>query len=193
MSRVYTKTGDKGTTGIWGGQRVEKDDVRIEAVGTIDELNAMLGVVRSFMSDDDSRQQRLFRIQTDLMAAMSLVGTPAELRANNQNALSDHVVEDCEEWMDEMMDEMQENGYFVLPGGTPVSAHLHLARTIARRAERRLHTLHRTDAVPEEVKRLINRLSDLFFVMARYDLHLNHFTEEKWKLFVYKSKSKRNG
>lgn len=189
MKRIYTKTGDRGTTGIWGGERVDKDDVRIEAVGTLDELNALIGIVRSEWSEQDERQPQLKRIQTDLMALMSLVGTPSHLREQNRNQLSENAVSDCEQWMDRMMEQMQDNGYFLLPGGNRAAAFLHLARTVARRAERRVQTLHKIDTVPNEIKQYINRLSDLFFVMARYELQRNDHSEEKWKLFAYKRKS----
>jgi len=84
--------------------------------------------------------------------------------------------------------QMGESDYFILPGGTLISSHLHLARTSARRAERRLYSLHKTDELPEIILKFINRLSDLFFTMARYDLYVSGDTEERWKLFLYKKR-----
>ncbi len=189
MKRIYTKTGDEGTTGIFGGARVPKDHVRVEAVGTIDELNAMIGIVRSLIPEEDPRQSKLFVIQTELMGTMSLVGTHSTLRANNPNLIPEEMPAFCEQWMDEMMEQMTDNGYFLLPGGTLVASHLHYARTIARRAERRLCTLHREDPLPSAILKFINRLSDLFFVMARFELRQLDKTEEKWKKFAYKRKT----
>ena len=149
MKRVYTKTGDKGTTGIHGGMRVPKDDIRIEANGCLDELNAV--------------------VNPNPLSAAELT-----LR--------------CEQEMDAMTVLLTDNGYFLLPGGTPISAQLQFARTVARRAERRLWTLHRQDPVNEDILRFINRLSDLFFVMARMEMQRQDWPEEKWQEFAYKRK-----
>ena len=150
MKRVYTQTGDKGTTGIHGGARVPKDDIRIEANGCLDELNAVIGIVRSMLAAEDGWQELLHAVQRELL--------------------------------------MTDNGYFLLPGGTPISAQLQFARTVARRAERRLWTLHRQDPVNEDILRFINRLSDLFFVMARMEMQRQDWPEEKWQEFAYKRK-----
>lgn len=186
--KIYTRGGDKGKTGIWGGQRVDKDDVRIEANGTIDELNSQIGVVRAHLGADHKWQPILFQIQTELMVVMSQVATPSELREQNQNKLDESLEKLCEQQMDLLTDEMGPSQTFILPGGTIASAHLQLARTIARRAERRLCTLDKQDEVPASVMRFINRLSDLFFTMARYDMFLAGSIEERWKDFLYKRK-----
>ena len=165
MKRIYTRTGDRGTTGIHGGERVEKDDIRIEANGTIDELNAVIGIIRSLLPQEHDWQK-------------------------NPNVLSPGLAAFCEQEMDTMTAGLKENGYFLLPGGTPVSAQLQFARTVARRAERRLWTLNRQDAVPEEILSFINRLSDLFFVMARFDMQQQDWPEERWQAFAYKTKKK---
>lgn len=190
MRRIYTRTGDRGTTGIHGGERVPKDDIRIEANGTLDELNALIGIVRSLLSAEHEWQSLLFGIQKNLMTVMSLVATPAAKRADNPNELSSDLVADCEKVMDGLMEQTTDNGYFILPGGTPVAAQLQYARTVARRAERRLWTLHRQDALPEAILQYLNRLSDLFFVMARYEVQQQNWTEEKWQSFAYKRKKK---
>ena len=174
MKRIYTRTGDRGTTGIHGGERVEKDDIRIEANGTIDELNAVIGIIRSLLPQEHDWQKLLHHLQRELMVVMSHVATPSF----------------CEQEMDTMTAGLKENGYFLLPGGTPVSAQLQFARTVARRAERRLWTLNRQDAVPEEILSFINRLSDLFFVMARFDMQQQDWPEERWQAFAYKTKKK---
>ena len=185
-------------TGIHGGERVPKDDIRIEANGCIDELNTVIGIVRSLLPVKDAWQELLHDIQRELMVVMSHVATPSGLRvadperpgSGNPNEL--HAVEmtvRCEQAMDAMMLQLEDNGYFLLPGGTQVSAQLQFARAVARRAERRLWALNREDTVPEDILRFINRLSDLFFVMARYEMYRQHWTEEKWKAFGYKRKA----
>lgn len=189
MKRIYTKTGDKGMTGIHGGTRVPKDDIRIEANGCIDELNAVIGIVRSLLPADDAWQELLHAVQKELMVVMSHVATPGD--KVNPNVLSAaELTRRCEQEMDAMTVELQEHGYFLLPGGTPVSAQLQFARTVARRAERRLWTLHRQDPVHEDILCLVNRLSDLFFVMARLEMQRQNWPEEKWQEFAYKRKQK---
>lgn len=190
MRRIYTRTGDEGTTGIHGGERVLKDDIRIEANGTIDELNAVIGIVRSLLPPEHDWQLLLQTIQTELMVVMSHVATPSAIRAANPNVLSDDLPTRCEQAMDEMMTQLTDNGHFILPGGTPLAAQLQFARTVARRAERRLWTLHRADELPMVILTLFNRLSDLFFVMARVELQQQEWPEERWQAFAYKRKKK---
>lgn len=174
-------------TGIHGGMRVPKDDIRIEANGCVDELNAVIGIVRTMVSGNDIWQELLHDIQRELMVVMSHVATPSGCVNPNQLSVSELVLR-CEHAMDVMTAELHEHGYFLLPGGTPLSAQLHFARTVARRAERRLWTLHRQDAVPEDILRFMNRLSDLFFVMARMEMQQQGWPEEKWQEFAYKRK-----
>ncbi|AVM51854.1 ATP:cob(I)alamin adenosyltransferase [Bacteroides zoogleoformans] len=187
MKRIYTKTGDKGTTGIHGGIRVPKDDIRIEANGCLDELNALIGIVRSMLPAGDERHDLLHAIQRELMTVMSYVATPSGTVNPNPLSAAELTLR-CEQEMDAMTVLLQDNGYFLLPGGTPLSAHLQYARTVARRAERRLWALHRRDSVNEDILRFVNRLSDLFFVMARMEMQRQDWPEEKWKQFAYKRK-----
>ena len=133
--RIYTRGGDKGKTGIHGGERVDKDDIRIEANGTLDELNAEIGIVRTLLPPDHEWQVLLGRIQREMMAVMSHVATPSAIRDKNPNPVPDDLAVFCESHIDDLSAQMEDNGYFILPGGTPVSAHLQLARTITRRAE----------------------------------------------------------
>lgn len=191
MRKIYTRTGDEGTTGIHGGTRVPKDDIRIEANGCLDELNALLGIIRSLLPETDEWQQKLYFIQRNLMVVMSHVATPSAFRAQNPNELPQDLDKFCEEWMDEMMSQLEDNGYFILPGGTLLSAQLQYARAVARRAERRLWTLHRKDTVSQEILRFVNRLSDLLFVMARFEMQRQQWPEEKWQSFAYKRKVRR--
>lgn len=187
---IYTRGGDKGKTGIHGGQRVDKDDIRIEANGCIDELNSMIGVIRAFLPAEHEWQQILFRIQSELMVVMSHVATPSAIRDKNPNPLPDNLDKFCEECIDSMTDNMGQSLSFILPGGNLVSSHLQLARTIARRSERRLWTLNKQDEVPESILKFINRLSDLFFTMARFEMFRDGTGEERWTDFLYKRKKK---
>ena len=188
MARIYTRTGDKGTTGIHGGERVPKDDIRIEANGTLDELNCHIGVVRSMIAERDERQELLHEIQQNLMVVMSLVATPSGIREKNPNELPADLVSRCEAVMDEITFQTGTLSYFLLPGGTPVAAQLQLARAVCRRAERLLWTLNRHDPVQEDILKYINRLSDLLFVLARAELAKNGQSEERWKEFTYKNR-----
>lgn len=188
--KIYTKGGDKGRTGIRGGQRVDKDDPRIEANGCLDELNSVIGIVRAHLQSDHEWHEPLYKIQYEMMQIMSQVATPSEKRAENPNQIDENLVVFCESLIDDLVSKMGQSDYFILPGGTLVSANLHLARTVARRAERRLWTLHKIDPLPEIVLALVNRLSDLFFTMARYNMFEEGTDEEKWKLFLYKRYSK---
>lgn len=190
MRKIYTRTGDEGMTGIHGGERVPKDDIRIEANGCLDELNTLFGVIRSMLPETDEWQEKLYFIQRNMMIVMSHVATPSAIRDRNPNELPQDLDKFCEDWMDEMMPQIEDNGYFILPGGTPLAAQLQYARAVARRTERRLWTLDRTDAVPREILRFINRLSDLLFVMARFEMQRQQWPEEKWLKFSYKRKKK---
>lgn len=190
MRKIYTRTGDEGMTGIHGGERVPKDDIRIEANGCLDELNTLFGVIRSMLPETDEWQEKLYFIQRNMMIVMSHVATPSAIRDRNPNELPQDLDKFCEDWMDEMMPQIEDNGYFILPGGTPLAAQLQYARAVARRAERRLWTLDRTDALPREILRFINRLSDLLFVMARFEMQRQQWQEEKWLKFSYKRKKK---
>lgn len=191
MRKIYTRTGDEGMTGIHGGERVPKDDIRIEANGCLDELNTLLGIIRSMLPETDEWQEKLYFIQYSMMIVMSHVATPSAIRDRKPNELPQDLDKFCEDWMDVMMSQLEDNGYFILPGGTPLAAQLQNARAVARRAERRLWTLNRTDEVPGEILRFINRLSDLLFVMARFEMQRQQWPEEKWMKFSYKRK-KRN-
>lgn len=190
MRKIYTRTGDEGMTGIHGGERVPKDDIRIEANGCLDELNTLFGVIRSMLPETDEWQEKLYFIQRNMMIVMSHVATPSAIRDRNPNELPQDLDKFCEDWMDEMMPQIEDNGYFILPGGTPLAAQLQYARAVARRTERRLWTLDRTDVVPREILRFINRLSDLLFVMARFEMQRQQWQEEKWLKFSYKRKKK---
>lgn len=193
MGKIYTKKGDKGTTNIHGGEVVEKDCIRIEANGTLDELNSLVGLIRAINSNSDTPdvqlEKFLERVQGVFMPMMSIVATPEYRRADNPRTFDSSIVAECEDLVDSMQKILEDRNHFVLPGGTVLASVLQVARTVARRAERRLWSLHKEDPVPEDITSFINRLSDTFFVLARYENQKSSCTEEKWEIFQqYKKK-----
>jgi cob(I)alamin adenosyltransferase len=169
--KIYTKTGDQGDTGLFGGGRVSKDHPRVEAYGDVDELNAMLGLARSIemMPRID---EVLAPIQRDLFSLGALLATPQPDKVKQQMEkarLDDTRIAELERAIDEGEAELEPLQAFILPGGTPKSAALHVARTVCRRAERRVIALkeHPDIVVPPIVIIYLNRLSDLLFVLAR--------------------------
>lgn len=185
--KIYTKKGDKGTTGLFGGKRVDKDDVRVECFGTLDEVNSTIGLLRVKLGKDHSWQPNLHRIQKDMMDMMSHLARPSDTKKMNTNPMPEDGAGFCETWIDELEANMQTaSDYFLLPGGNEVSALCHMVRTQMRRGERRLITLMKEDEVHEAIPAYINRLSDLFFTLARAEMDKAGVAEEKWQLFLYK-------
>ena len=185
--KIYTKKGDKGTTGLFGSKRVYKDDTRVECFGTLDEVNATIGLLRVKLGTGHAWQANLHRIQKDLMDMMSHLARPGDAAKINTNPLPADGAGFCEAWIDELEASMTSpSDYFLLPGGNEISALCHLVRTQMRRGERRLVTLMQEDAVPEAIPPYINRLSDLFFTLARAEMDQAGVAEEKWQLFLYK-------
>jgi cob(I)alamin adenosyltransferase len=170
-TKIYTKTGDTGDTGLFGGGRVGKDHPRVEAYGDIDELNAVLGMARSveMMPRID---EVLVPIQRDLFALGALLATPNPAKMREQLAkarVDDDRIAQLERAIDNGEEELEPLKAFIIPGGTPKAAALHVARTVCRRAERRVVHLRRDSAneIPQLVVIYLNRLSDLLFVLAR--------------------------
>ncbi len=161
MREICTKTGDGGETGLRGGVRVKKDDIRIETNGQIDHLNALLGIVRAKYSGERRCPRLLADIQRELMVVMSHIATPEGMV--NTRVL--HVAEQTAE-MEQFIASRQGPACFVIPGDGELSAFLHLARTQARTVERRMWTLHREYPLDTDILRWMNRLSDYLFVLA---------------------------
>jgi cob(I)alamin adenosyltransferase len=185
--KIYTKKGDAGTTGLFGGSRVPKDDVRVECLGTLDEANSTLGLLRVKLGADHAWQPRLHTIQKDLMDMMSHLARPSDAKKINPNPMPTEGARQCEEWIDELESQMTSpSDYFLLPGGNEISALCHVVRTQMRRGERRLVSLMATDTVDATIPAYINRLSDLFFTLARAEMDQAGVAEEKWQLFLYK-------
>ena len=187
-NKVYTKTGDKGTTGLAGGKRVDKDDIRIHCMGDMDEANSTIGVLRSKLGLEHAWQERLQRIQTELMNSMAHIATPSDSKKPCALPLPEGSAKWAEEWMDSIEAKACEpSKYFLLPSGDEVAALCHMVRTQIRRAERSLVSLHKVDPVDETIRLYINRLSDLFFLLSREALAESGIPEEKWELFRYRA------
>ncbi|WP_292010488.1 cob(I)yrinic acid a,c-diamide adenosyltransferase [Chryseobacterium sp.] len=183
--KIYTKTGDKGQTALYGGTRVSKASARVESYGNIDELNAFIGIAKSNIHDIEVLNQ-LKKIQFDLFTVGSEAATPVDklMLANGKSRLpliiSDKEIEELEKWMDIFDEELEPLQFFILPGGGQTATFLHAARTICRRAERSMVFLNETEEVRPELIKYLNRLSDYLFVLARYVSKLDNEPEEYW-------------
>jgi cob(I)alamin adenosyltransferase len=161
LSKIYTKTGDDGSTSLGGDKRFAKDDIRLEVLGTLDELNSMLGMVIAYAPDTVSVQDTLMQVQQDLF---NLGG---ELCPPHQQVMSAEKVSGLEKMIDEWNEDLPPLQEFIMPGGNLKSASCHLARTICRRAERGAVSLKAIENFNPEILRYLNRLSDMLFVAAR--------------------------
>jgi len=171
--RIYTRKGDKGQTGLLSGERIDKDDPRVEAYGTVDELIASLGVAKIHSSERianhlHSIQQVLFYVAAELATNIENIQTEDKGALRLKRVDQDDVTQ-LERIADELVEELPLLKNFVIPGGTKGAAFLHVARTVCRRAERRIISLAATTSVNPEIIRFVNRLSDLLFVMSRYE------------------------
>jgi cob(I)alamin adenosyltransferase len=181
ITRIYTRSGDEGSTGLGGGQRVSKDAPRIEAYGTVDELNAFVGaaiaagVAPDLVSTLETIQNDLFNLGADLCVLeedkqkMSLPG------------IEQRQIDTLEQLLDRLTAELGPLENFILPAGTPAAAMLHVARTVCRRAERRVLTLASQEPVGSCVVKYLNRLSDALFVMSRFENKLKGVSETYWQ------------
>jgi len=187
--KIYTKTGDKGQTSLFGGKRVPKYDLRVEAYGTVDELNSLLGVILSRIQKLKFKSQKynskvkseLTQIQNDLLTIGSALASP---HSNKQQATSNRFeqrIEQFENLIDELTAKLPELKNFILPGGGEVGALLHFARTICRRGERRVVHLSKKEKIDENIVKYFNRLSDLLFTMARFVNYKEKKKETIWQ------------
>ncbi len=174
LSKIYTRTGDDGTTGLGDGQRIAKDSLRVEAFGTVDEANSAIGVILAVTSLTEPFRHCLITIQHDLF---ELGG---ELCIPGHEAIQKTFVDRLENDLDKFNADLPPLKDFILPGGGPATAACHMARTIVRRAERRVVTLQRDETVRAEVLHYLNRLSDLLFVMARQLARIENGEEVLW-------------
>ena len=183
--KIYTKTGDKGETSLYGGTRVSKAAARVESYGTLDELNALIGLAKSEISDEKVLSQ-LQKIQFDLFTVGSEAATPTDkmLLANGKNRLdlmiSEKEITELELWMDDFDAELEPLRFFILPSGGKAAATFHVCRTVCRRAERAMVFLNETEEVRPELIKYLNRLSDYLFILARYISKISGEKEDYW-------------
>jgi cob(I)alamin adenosyltransferase len=175
LSRIYTRTGDDGTTGLGDGSRVPKDSLRVEAYGALDELNSSIGVLLAVPGLPPAVSECLTEIQHELF------DMGGELCIPGHHVITPAHVERLEKSLDEFNDPLPPLKEFILPGGGPAAAACHMARTIARRAERRAWTLIKAEDASPEVAKYLNRLSDLLFVLARVLARHERGTEVLWR------------
>lgn len=182
ISKIYTRTGDDGSTALLGNERVPKDSLRVSAYGDIDELNAHLGIVRVQMSIDalPELERKVELLQQRLFDLGALLATPSQMSHPSLPRLAPETVDEMERWIDALIEPLPVLTSFVLPGGSELNARLHVARTVCRRAERSVLSLHRSEGVDAVILKFINRLSDLLFAMARYTAHVQQSPEYLW-------------
>ena len=174
LTKIYTRTGDQGKTGLADGSRVDKFNSRIESLGNIDELNSIIGILLTEKLPND-KKEILNKIQHDLFD----IG--GELSIPNHMKINDKKISFLENTLDSMNKELPPLKEFILPGGSKASSYCHLARTVCRRVERNLFKLAQTDKVNEASLKYINRLSDMLFVLARFLNKINQFNDIFWK------------
>ncbi len=179
--KIYTRTGDKGHTGLWGGKRISKDSIRIQAYGTVDECNAVIGLATSVLPEEKayaSLKAMLRQIQNDLFVVGADLAS--EIDIENVTRVASENIEQLEQWIDELEESLPPLTQFILPGGTTLASYLHLARTVCRRSERWAVRLKHQEEINTAVMLYLNRLSDFLFVAARYANHLNDTPDVPW-------------
>jgi cob(I)alamin adenosyltransferase len=196
LNRIYTRTGDAGDTHLVGGQRVAKDNLRIECYGTVDELNSFVGAARVTAESEPavaSLAAILKRIQHELFNLGSILATlPADVHPKQPRVTSAEI-DQLEREIDQANSVLPALRSFVLPGGSRLDADLHVCRTVCRRAERLLVGLARVESVPEEAIRYLNRMSDALFVWSRWANHASGVAETLWTPNAAASGSTENG
>jgi len=201
ITRVYTRSGDNGETRLVGGKRVPKDGLRIEAYGTVDELNSIVGLARVFNTETPTSAARerlediLKRLQNELFDLGSELATPPEASYEGMFRVDADTVKALEKLMDECQKDLEPLNSFILPGGGRVSAFLHQCRTVCRRAERIVLRLGREENLGPWPLRYLNRLSDLFFVLSRWIAKQSGEPEYLWErgLRAHERRAKNKG
>ncbi len=180
--KIYTKGGDKGETGLFGGERVSKDSARIEAYGTVDELNSFIGLTLTETKDNEVKKF-LEKIQNILFILGSDLSAPDNEKNKSHNIprISKNHYEEIEKEIDKFDARLDELRNFILPGGCKSAALLHICRTICRRAERKVVALNNIVNLNSDIVILLNRLSDLFFVLARYENKISGIEDIEWQ------------
>ena len=188
-NKIYTKTGDGGDTSLLGGTRVRKDDARVEAYGTVDELNAHIGLLATMMEGLPTRDthnvlaysRHLTEIQPNLFVLQTLLANENEALASRLPQLPANATAQLEQWIDDMQQQIPPMVAFVIPGGTATAAQCHVARTVCRRAERRMVSLDALSPIDPALRQYLNRLSDYLFVLSRLLVRIENHEEVLWK------------
>lgn len=192
--KIYTKTGDRGTTSLFGGKRINKNSPRVAAYGAVDELNSLIGVSKSHLEGVDKRHLRggpdsskvslvlkkLQRIQQELFVLGADLATPREVKVESQSVKKSFITR-LEREIDKWTSDLPPLRHFILPGGARAGSLLHLARSVARRAERSIVGLSEKEKINPHVLPYINRLSDWLFTLARYVNKIDHVKETPWR------------
>jgi len=179
--KIYTKTGDQGETGLFGGERVSKHSTRLDAYGTVDELNSFIGYTITEVISNDIKslltdvQQKLFVVGSDLATPQTEKNQKLKITRT-----PDHYISETEKLIDNYESQLEELKNFILPGGSKGAALLHICRTIARRAEREIVALKNTEEIGNNIIIFLNRLSDLFFVLSRFENKYSNIPDTKW-------------
>jgi cob(I)alamin adenosyltransferase len=177
--RIYTRTGDEGETSLFGGKRLPKDHLRIESYGTLDELNAQIGLLRDQLQDPELREE-LHEIQNRLFSMGSYLAMDPDKKSDPIEMIRKADVEALEQAMDRMDEDLEPLRNFILPGGHVTVSQAHIARCVCRRAERLVVALSREESVEGIILQYLNRLSDFFFILARYLGHRLGVEEVIW-------------
>ena len=189
-SKIYTKTGDKGNTGLFGGTRVSKDDLQIEAYGTVDELNSYIGLLRDLiLSSDIEDKEKIHQFLLDIQDRLFSIGSHLATDVSKMEKVKDMLpplfdadIQALEKAIDEMEEHLELMKFFVLPGGHPLVSHCHIARCICRRSERSVvrYSRHHNNTIDPHILPYLNRLSDYLFVLSRYITKLLGVPEFPW-------------
>ena len=179
--KIYTRTGDAGETGLYGGKRLSKDHIRIEAYGTVDELNSHIGLLVAHVGDSlPPVRRQLTQVQRELFTIGSQLATPPEAKLS-VTPIDDAAIERLEQAIDALDTDLPDLTSFILPGGSVPVAQCHVCRTVTRRAERQVVSLHHVSPVDERVIRYLNRLSDYFFTASRALAVADGVEDVKWQ------------
>lgn len=180
--KIYTKTGDDGTTALFDGSRVQKSHNRVDLYGEVDELNSTLGLAISFLQKENAQlKPDLIQIQNDLFALGAKLANPKQLSQKEKSDFQADKVIDLEAKIDNMDAKLEALTTFILAGGTNAASFLHLARTQCRRTERKMIAFHQQEALDEVYLKYVNRLSDYLFTVARYANFLCQVEDIKWQ------------
>lgn len=182
INKIYTRTGDDGTTGLVGGSRVPKHSTKVHAYGDVDELNSWIGLVRTILVAQGPKDavEHLTTIQNILFDIGAVLASPPEVTWPTKRTIADDDITVIEGWIDSLTAQVPELRSFVLPGGTIANSYLHIARTVCRRAERAVLALNEDEPVPVGILQYLNRLSDYLFALARREITYAGGTEFLW-------------